>query len=186
VQPTIAEQLPTSANILIIGCGQGAEATAMIANRPDINTIVGIDVSPAAIDKARKNVTDPRVTFLVQDVFTMKQDMAGQSFDFILSIQNFEHWKPELHPEAFRNIWTRLKPGGSFFFTGVGRKWSLDITNSTPMEYEGKTYDMENDRHYMNWSEQDFYDLAMTQKPKSVTFWRLRRENRVVAEVKKA
>jgi SAM-dependent methyltransferase len=172
--------------VLIVGCGQGAEATKMLELRPDILSITGFDISPTAIEKAKALEKDPRITFLAHDIFNLRgSEKILPVFDYAVSIQNFEHWKPELHPEAFRNVWGRLKPGGHFFFTGVGRSWSLDTTNSSPMEYEGRTYMMENDRHYMNWSEQDFYDLAMTQKPKSVRFWRLRRNNRVVAEVEK-
>jgi len=187
VQPTIAECLPRGANILIVGCGQGAEASKILELRPDVKSIVAFDISSAAIEKAKKEEKDPRVTFIVQDVFTLRHDHPEYHnyFDYAISIQNFEHWEPVLYPEAFRNIWSRIKPGGRFFFTGVGRNWSLDITNSSPMVYNGQIHMMENDRHYCNWSEQDFYELAMTQKPKSVKFWRLRRKNRVVAEVEK-
>lgn len=187
VQPTIAEQLPENATVLVVGCGQGAEVSRMLELRPDIRKIVAFDISPAAIEKAKKVESDPRVDFIVQDVFSLRHDHPEwhNYFDYSVSIQNFEHWYPDKHPEAFRNIWSRIRPGGHFFFTGVGRNWSLDITNSSPMEYKGKIYMMENDRHYCNWSEQDFYDLATTQKFKSVRFWRLRRKNRVVAEVEK-
>ena len=150
VQPTIAECIPVAANVLIVGCGQEAEATKMLELRPDIQSITGFDISPTAIEKAKALEQDPRVIFLVQDIFTLRHDWPNKYFDYAVSIQNFEHWKRETHVEAFRNVWSRIKPGGHFFFTGVGRNWSLDVTNSGPMEYEGKTYMMENDYHYMN------------------------------------
>jgi hypothetical protein len=130
-------------------------------------------------------VIDSRVTFVCEDVFNLRKGWTGRYFDYAISIQNFEHWKPEFYPEAFRNIWSRIAPGGKFFFTGVGRNWNLHQMNYSPIEHEGKTVEMANDHHYCNWNEQDVYDLFMTQNPVSVRFWRLRKKNRVVAEAEK-
>ena len=185
----IKDQIPHQAKVLIVGCGQGEEAIYIINHRPDVR-IVAFDVSPTAIEKARQKLENNShmfIHYMVADVFNLKNALKNQEFDYAFSIQNFEHWKPSTHVEALRQIWSRIKPGGKFFFTGVGRAWDLSIMNYSPMEYMGKTIQAPNDYHYNNWSEQDVYDLFMKDpiQAKTVTFWRLRRNNRVVAEAQK-
>lgn len=185
LMPTLAPLIPSNATLLIVGCGQGAEASKLLELRPDIKSITGIDISPAAIKKAKVNCPDKRVEFICEDVFELRKGWTGRYFDYVISIQNFEHWEVKTHSEAFRNIWSRVVSGGKFFFTGVGRNWDLSNMNYGSLEYGGEVISMANDHHYCNWSEQDFYDLAMTQNPISVKFWRIRKKNRVVAEVEK-
>ncbi len=180
----VIKQIEPGSNVLDTGCGQGAFAAKLKELRPDID-VVGIDCSPTAIEKAR--LSYPNVDFRIVDVFEMKAQLPG-TFDYITTIQNFEHWQPYAHIPAMRAMWSRLKPGGKLFFTGVGRAWDLDQMNYSPMEFEGKTLQVPNDYHYNNWSEQEVYDLFNNHacKAESVKFWRKRRQNRVVAEAMKA
>jgi len=184
VLPLIASIIPEKADVLEIGCGQGAFVNALKQVRPDIK-IKGIDVSPTAIDIANINYLNTgEVTFQVADVFELKKQLK-HAYNYIISIQNFEHWPIYTHKEAFHQIWTRLLPGGKFFFTGVGLDWDLSQMNYSPMEYNEKIIQTPNDFHYNKWSEQNVYDLFITQKAKSVKFWRLRGKDRVVAEAEK-
>ena len=184
VQPLLKNIVPNRANVLEVGGGQGAFSWALLNARPDL-TIKCIDISPTAIERAQKLYTDVNLTFQIADVFNFTRDLRNEEYDYIISIQNFEHWPMNTHKEAFHQIWKRLKPGGKFFFTGVGQDWDLNKMNYSTMNYRGNMVSIPNDYHYNKWSEQNFYDLCQTQKAKSVKFWRLRGKDRVVAEGEK-
>ncbi len=183
----VTKQIPPGASVLEIGCGQGAFAAKLLELRPDLYSVTAIDISPTAISLARESFPHV-IDFLVADVFELRDHLKGESYDYIISIQNFEHWRLDQQPKAMHQCWTRLNHGGKFFFTGVGKDWSLDIMNATEMEFEGKTIMAPNDYHYNNWSEQEVYDLFMIHpcRAQSVKFWRRRRKNRVIAEATKA
>lgn len=182
----LLDLIPDDSSVLEVGCGQGATANYLATARPDIY-VKGFDISSTAIKIANENKAK-NAEFVVADVFNLNQSFSGQSYSYAYSIQNFEHWKPEYHKAALRQIWSRVAPGGKFFFTGVGRSWPLEINNFGPLPWNGKTIQAPNDLHYNQWSEQDFYDLCMADaiKAKSVRFWRLRGKDRVVAEAEKA
>ena len=185
VQPLLAEIVPQDAFILEIGCGQGAFAATLKKSRPDV-IVKGIDCSPTAIQKAQSSYgLIQGLAFQVADVFNLSRDLKDEEYEYIISIQNFEHWPVEQHKEALHQIWKRLLPGGKFFFTGVGIDWDLNQMNYGPMEYRGKIIQTPNDNHYNKWSEQAVYYLFMTQKARSVKFWRLRGKDRVIAEAEK-
>lgn len=180
----VIKQIEPGSTVLDVGCGQGAFAAKIKAERPDLE-VMGIDCSPTAIEKAHEAY--PRVDFRVADVFKLKTEL-NVTFDYITTIQNFEHWPIYDQIPAMRAMWSRLKPGGKIFFTGVGKAWDLDEMNYSPMEYDGKAIMVPNDYHYNNWSEQEVYDLFNNDacKAQSVKFWRRRRKNRVIAEATKS
>lgn len=179
---TVVEAIPVSASVLEVGCGQGAFADALYRKRCDIK-IKGVDVAPTAISRARELY--PHIKFQVADVFSFSKDLKDEEYDYIITIQNFEHWPVNIQKEAFHQMWKRLVPGGKLFFTGVGMDWDLEQMNYSPMMWNGVKIQAPNDYHYNKWSEQSVYDLFMTQKAKSVKFWRLRQKDRVVAEGEK-
>lgn len=188
---TIAfERILQKADVIIFCCGQGMEAIQLLNHRPDINYILALDISNAAIIKANLNlyeseVDKSKIDFRTLDVFDLSS-LEPDRFDYGISIQNFEHWKPERHPEAIKQMFRVLKPKGKLFITGVGRSWDLTIKNYGLIVYQGKEYNLPNDLHYNNWSEQDFYDLFMAVKATEVTFFRKRGKDRVIAEGKKS
>ncbi|MDP1631639.1 MAG: class I SAM-dependent methyltransferase [Caulobacter sp.] len=60
----IAEARP-QARVLEVGCGEGVFYESLRGHRPA--AYLGVDVSPLAIDRARRSVTDPVATFSVGD-----------------------------------------------------------------------------------------------------------------------
>jgi len=183
VQPLMASIIPLGSKVLEIGCGQGAAALALTEARQDLE-ITGIDISPTAIQLASRHTTS-NVKFRVADVFKLTNDLRDEEYDYIITIQNFEHWPVETQKEALHQMWKRLASGGKLFFTGVGMDWDLNNMNYSIMQYNSKTIQTPNDYHYNKWSEQAVYDLFMTQKARSVKFWRLRGNDRVIAEGEK-
>ena len=66
--------------ILDIGCGTGVLESYLLPYSP--LQIVGVDISPGMIEKARSKYATPIVDFRCQDV----RDIRGKSFDYILSL----------------------------------------------------------------------------------------------------
>ena len=74
--------LPWGASVCELGIGSGAISLALASERPDL-TVVGIELSPAALKWAKLNLKRlalPNVTFLRGDLF---EPVAGRTFDLI-------------------------------------------------------------------------------------------------------
>ena len=65
--------------ILDIGCGTGVLESYLLPYSP--LQIVGVDISPGMIEKARSKYATPIVDFRCQDV----RDIRGESFDYIIA-----------------------------------------------------------------------------------------------------
>lgn len=90
--------------ILDIGCGTGILESYLLPSSP--SQIVGVDLSPGMIRKARAKYAVPCVEFRCADVL----DMQGECFDYIIAYSVFPHFKePE---KIISHLATLLTPGG--------------------------------------------------------------------------
>lgn len=71
-------------SVLDVGCGNGANLEAL-QHELNIADVVGIDISPSALDIARRRVQGE---FKVVD---LEHDSLGRTFDLVLSSQVIEH-----------------------------------------------------------------------------------------------
>jgi cyclopropane-fatty-acyl-phospholipid synthase len=98
-----------SANVLEIGCGWGALASALA--QKGAAQVTGLTISPAQFEGARELVRarslEGRVDLRLQDY----RDVRGK-FDRIVSIEMIEAVGREYLPGFFEAIRDRLKPGG--------------------------------------------------------------------------
>ena len=69
--------------VLDVGCGTGS-LTFLLAERPDLEAICGIDYAAPYIDHAARRNTDPRVSFRVGDAAALP--FPDASFDRVLSL----------------------------------------------------------------------------------------------------
>jgi len=98
-----------------LGCGIGVLAMHALAST-DIREIILADTDRRAISAAKRNIPDPRATFLWQDVRTL----ALKGLDFILMNPPFHDSGDEDHGlgQAFlRQASAMLRPGGSCWIT---------------------------------------------------------------------
>jgi cyclopropane fatty-acyl-phospholipid synthase-like methyltransferase len=102
--------LPRGARVLDLGCGNGLPAMPAIQ---EAHEGVGVDVSAAQIDRARKNV--PGATFVHGDMLDVCFDDA--SFDAIVSFYAVEHIPREQHAMLFERMHDWLRPDGRLLFT---------------------------------------------------------------------
>jgi 2-polyprenyl-3-methyl-5-hydroxy-6-metoxy-1,4-benzoquinol methylase len=177
----VFEDVPKGSDVVIVGCGQGMEAIKLLEYRPDINSIMAFDVSKSAIEKANVKPHGDKITFRCIDLFKSSEIIPMETFDYLITIQNFEHWRPDMHYLAMKKCWRMIKHGGRMFFTGVGSSWDLSQMNFSKMDFNGKEVEIPNDYHYVNWTEQQVYNLLMAVSAQSVRFFRKRGRDRVIA-----
>ena len=89
--------------ILDIGCGTGVLESYLLPYSP--RQIVGVDLSPAMIEKARSKYATPVVDFRCQDVW----DIQGESFDYIIAYSVFPHFQ---EPEKLVSHLAGILPAG--------------------------------------------------------------------------
>lgn len=105
---------------LEIGCGTG-EFCKLLALKSD--RVTGIDLSPKMIEKAKKNISVPNISFINADITDC--DYEKESFDCIVSIATMHHLP---YKAVLENAKGWLKSGGIILI--------LDLYKSdTPVDY---------------------------------------------------
>jgi len=93
--------------LLDLACGVGYGTAHLAARRPDLEDLVGVDVSAAAVDHARRCYADGRVRFEVADAMVYADD---RGFDTVVSLETIEH-VPDPHG-LLRRLRSLLRPEG--------------------------------------------------------------------------
>lgn len=93
--------------VLEVGCGIGIFTRRLIA-APALDSLLSIDISPAAVRKCRSDMTSPAVEVRLADV----RDVAG-SFDLVVCMNVLEHIEDDR--AALEHMLRLLKPGGTLF-----------------------------------------------------------------------
>jgi ubiquinone/menaquinone biosynthesis C-methylase UbiE len=95
---------PENAHVLEVGCGTGV-LTRALAREPSVGTVVGVDVAPALLSKAREMAADlANATFLEADARALPFDDGA--FDVIVFDSTLTHVPGPEHAlaEAFRVV----------------------------------------------------------------------------------
>ena len=106
-------------------CGAGTN-TVYLAEKGF--EVTGMDISPTAIEYAKKKAekTKVKIDFRIED-FT-KLPFADEGFDFIFDMGCFHHVKIEDRPTFIKGIHRVLKKGGSYMLTCFsyknGKAWN--------------------------------------------------------------
>jgi trans-aconitate 2-methyltransferase len=98
--------------VVDLGCGPG-NLTALLADRWPDASVVGLDSSPAMIEKAR--ATDPRVAF---DVVDLRDWAPDRPVDVLVSNATLQ-WVPG-HLDLLPRVVSSVAPGGWFAFQVPG------------------------------------------------------------------
>jgi len=101
--------------VMDAGCGSG-EVTAHLLERLPEGRVVAVDGSPSMIAKARENLGEDRVTYLVADLARLELD---EPVDQVFSNATF-HWISD-HEKLFRGLHRATKPGGMLVAQFGGR-----------------------------------------------------------------
>lgn len=107
-------RVPEGGAVLDLGCGNGVPALREIATR---HAATGVDISRVQAKRARRNV--PEATVMHADMAQL--ELAGDSFDAIVSFYAIEHVPRERHAELLSRVHSWLGPGGLLLFTVEAR-----------------------------------------------------------------
>jgi SAM-dependent methyltransferase len=116
----LIDRVPAGGSALDLGCGAGVPATAQLAEHC---SVVGVDISEAQLQLARKRVPD--ATFVRGDLFEVV--FPERAFDAISAFYAISHVPRDLHAELLRRIASWLKPGG-WFLASMGAGGCPDTT----------------------------------------------------------
>lgn len=96
-----------------LGCGAGNYAIYLAGRGFEVT---GVDLSPTAISRARKNAEEKGVTctFLAADILGGLQEVKG-TFDFAFDWEVLHHIYPEKRMQYAATVQRILRPGGKYF-----------------------------------------------------------------------
>ncbi|MBI2832497.1 MAG: class I SAM-dependent methyltransferase [Chloroflexi bacterium] len=105
-------------NILEVGCAEGAHTAMMTRTFPDAE-ILCVDISPVALERARKNCQDTNVKFLEGNIVELirKDGLPRDSFDVIVQSECLYCMAPGLLTKLalhsyIRDMVSTLRKGG--------------------------------------------------------------------------
>jgi methyl halide transferase len=106
----LAANGPLARDIFVPGCGSGNDVRALSTRE---NHVVGVDLAPFAVEKARANPRVGNEEYLLADLFTLPAQFDGK-FDVAFEHTCFCAINPALRADYARAIARLLKPGGQF------------------------------------------------------------------------
>lgn len=138
-----AARVGAGERVLDVGCGSGAVSHAMAVRGA---AVVGIDLSEASIEAARRRYRHPGLTFVVGDV---TRDLPGDTFDVVVASNILEHLEHRV--EFVRKVQARLGP----------RRWlirvpMIDRDWRVPLRQELGLYAFSDPGHFVEYTRETF------------------------------
>lgn len=101
---------------IVVGCGLGDDAEEMAGYNFDVTAF---DISPKAIEWARKIHPETKVNYLVADLFDLPEEFKN-AFDFVLEVYTVQALPLNLREKAIKAIAELVAPNGELLFVGRG------------------------------------------------------------------
>ena len=101
---------PLDGNILVPGCGYGHDVRAIAAASPE-SKVIGLDISPLAIKRARQYPVVGQEAYELGDLFNLPQDFSGE-FQWVFEHTCFCAIDPQRRVDYVRAIACALGPHG--------------------------------------------------------------------------
>ena len=144
----VEKELIKKGKALDICCGAGTN-TVYLAEKGF--EVTGVDISPTAIEYAKKKATEAKVhvTFSVQNFLELPFD--DEEFDFVFDMGCFHHVKVEDRATFINGVHRVLKKGGGYMLTCFsyknGRSWN-HFTKRQISELFSGNFELGEFRHY--------------------------------------
>jgi SAM-dependent methyltransferase len=101
---------------VVIGCGLGDDAEEMAQHNFEVTAF---DISPKAIEWARRIHPETQVNYLVADLFDLPNELKG-NFDFVLEVYTVQALPIDLRNKAIKAIAELVAPNGELLYVGRG------------------------------------------------------------------
>ncbi|KAJ3657554.1 hypothetical protein Zmor_009347 [Zophobas morio] len=112
--------LKNGASILDVGAGDGTiTLDVIIPHLPPFAKLVVSDKSEKMVNFARGRFNDERIEIVRMDISDTDDEVFKNRFDHVLSFYCLNYVPEERSPQAMRNIFSMLKPGGNLFATFI-------------------------------------------------------------------
>jgi arsenite methyltransferase len=167
--PTEFAQMKAGDTVVDLGSGAGNDAFVARAIVGDTGRVIGIDMTPEMIDKARANAEKMKfdnVEFRAGDIEAMPID--DQSVDVVVSncVMNLVPNKVQAFAETFRI----LKPGGHFSISDIVLEGELpDSVRKSAEMYAGCVSGAEQMTDYLDTIKKAGFVNVTVQKKKAIT-----------------
>jgi len=120
--PEVTQRLPSTANILELGCADGIPTARFLSQHFGY---LGIDISPVQIELARANV--PNARFEVADMTTLT--FPDAVFDAVIALYSIIHVPLAEQPPLINAVNQWLRPEGYFMCIMGANEWTGTETN---------------------------------------------------------
>lgn len=122
--------------VLDIACGEGY-GSALLA-KWGAESVLGVDIAPAAIDAAKSNFSGPAVSFVQGDIVQSEILDGETDFDLIVSLETIEHVDD---PEKFLlTLKKHLKPDGVIIVSCPNDHWYYKDGGDNPYHMRRYTF----------------------------------------------
>ena len=109
---------PSTGRALDVGTGLGDTAEEL--NRRGLD-VVGVDVSPSAIDAARRRFPASPVTYRASDLLALPRDL-DEAFDLVVECYTLQVLPAEVRPRAIAALRRTVAPAGTLLVVARGRE----------------------------------------------------------------
>lgn len=134
-------------DVLDVACGEGY-GSYLMSEHWGANSVLGVDLSSDAVDRARTNFSAENIQFLEASVDELVSKLEPSSFDLAVSFETIEHL---LDPRALLHALRALvKPGGTIIVSCPNDRWYYPEPS------------VSNPFHVRKFSEEEFHELAVS------------------------
>jgi SAM-dependent methyltransferase len=113
---------------VVVGCGLGADAEFVSGLG---YSTVAFDVSPTAIELARRRYPDSRVEYQQADLFNLP-DGWRRAFDLVADVYTVQALPLAMRPAATAAVADLVAPNGTLVIVMVGREGDIDPADGPP------------------------------------------------------
>jgi 2-polyprenyl-3-methyl-5-hydroxy-6-metoxy-1,4-benzoquinol methylase len=103
---------------VVVGCGLGEDAEALSHHGFDVTAF---DVSPTAIEWAKRRWVDSRVKYVCADLFAAPSEWS-RAFDFVLECYTVQALPPERRPQTIAAIASLVRENGRLLVVSRARE----------------------------------------------------------------
>ena len=108
----MAELVPDGTEtILDLGCGTGLELEEIFRRLPHAS-VVGIDLTPAMIERLKQKFPDKNIRLICGNYFNI--ELGENTFDLAVSFQSMHHYTHDEKVFIYSRICKALKPDGAY------------------------------------------------------------------------